>query len=313
MGEPNMKLSDLSERLRDQIVTALHVGRLHGGDRLPGVRDIARETGANPRTVAKAYRQLASEGLVELRERSGVYVVQQDQWGERLLAETGRWLGGILLEAWKRNIRVPDLADLIRRCTREGEIRAACVAETEDDRLAICEELTKSFGIQSTAVPTATLLMDPDPAALPIELREADVVVTTPLHTAPVRAAAETLGKPLVMVSLHPNLVNAIERRLREGRLIVVCADPAFGEQVRILHGGERQERIQVHLAADLHGDLMFDPAEPVLLTRAAQERLPKELELTPLVPFTPFICADSARQIAELMVRLHMEREHGG
>lgn len=307
-----MELSDLTERLRDQIVTALHVGRLQGGDRLPGVRDVARDTGANPRTVAKAYRELEDEGLVEMRARSGVYVAQQDHWGGRLLEETGRWLGGILLEAWKRNIRIPDLADLIRRCTREAQIRAACVAESEDDRRAICEELTENFGIRSVAVPVAALPAESDPAGFPPELRESDLIVATPLHSVLARAAADALGKPLVMVSLHPDLVGAIERQLRKGHLTVVCADPAFGDQVRLLHGGERRDQIRVVLAADQDSVAQLDPDEPVLLTRAAQQRIPKRAVLTPLVPFTPFISPESARQVAEWMVRLHMEREHG-
>ena len=307
-----MELSDLTERLRDQIITALHVGRLHGGDRLPGVRDVARDTGANPRTVAKAFRQLEDEGLVEMRARSGVYVAQQDHWGGKLLEETGRWLGGILLEAWKRNIRIPDLADLIRRCTREGQIRAACVAENQDDRRAICEELTENFGIHSVAVPVADLPSDADPAAIPPALHEADLIVATPLHAGSARAAADALGKPLVMVSLHPDLIGAIERRLREDHLTIVCADPAFGDQVRILLGGEQHDQIRVVLASDRDAVAQLDPEEPVLLTRAAQERLPAQAVLTPLVPFTPFISPDSARQVAEWMVRLHMEREHG-
>ena len=308
-----MELSSLTERLRDQIVTALHVGRLTGGDRLPGIREIARDTGANPRTVAKAFRQLEKEGLVELRERSGIYVTKQDQWGGSLLEETGRWLGGIIVEAWKRNVRIPDLADLIRRCTRDTHIRAACVAENEDDRRAICEELTENFGIASAAVSIADVPARPrGPSELPAALRQADFVVTTPLHAGPARAAAETLGKPLVMVSLHPDLVTAIERRLSEGQLIVVCADPRFGEQVRAIHGGQRPDRIRIVLAAEA-GDLaLLDPEQPVLLTRAAQDRLAPKVNLTPLVPFVPFISPGSAREVAELMVRLHMEREHG-
>ena len=305
--------TELTDRLRDQIVTALHVGRLSGGDRLPGIRDVARDAGANPRTVAKAYRKLEEEGLVELKERSGVYVAKQDRWGGQLLEETGRWLGGILLEAWKRNIRIPDLAGLIARCTRAGQISAACVAENEDDRRAICEELTESFGISSVAVPVAKLPEEGKrKSAYPKAVREADLLVTTPLHAAPVRSAAQQLGKPLVMVSLHPDVVLAIERRLRKGRLVVVCADPQFGDQVRTLHGGDRGHRIEVVLATDDRGVARIDPDEPVLLTRAAQDKLLSTTTLTPLVPFIPFISPDSARQIAECMVRLHMEREHG-
>ena len=307
-----MELTALTERLRDRIVTALHVGRIRGGDRLPGVRDVARETGGNPRTVSKAYRELEAEGLVEIRERSGVYVAEQDHWGGKLLEETGRWLGGILLEAWKRNIRIPDLADLIRRCTREAQIRAACVAENEDDRRAICQELTENFGIESVALPVEVLPAVAEPAALPPALNQADLIVSTPLHAGPARAAAEALRKPLVMVSLHPDIVDAIEKHLRKGRLTVVCADPAFGTQVRLLYGGEGQSEIRVVLATDRDAVAQLNQEDPVLLTRAAQDRLPQKLLLTPLVPFTPFISPDSARQIAELMVRLHMEREHG-
>lgn len=307
-----MQLDELTGRLRDQIVTALHAGQVQGGDRLPGVRDVARDTGANARTVAKAFRQLEREGLVEMRARSGVYVAKQDQWGEQLLEETGRWLGGILLEAWKRHIPIPDLADLIRRCTRNAQLRAACVAENEDDRRAICEELTRSFGIESLSIPTWTLASGSTRGtALPPELRTADFVVTTPFHAAPVRAAADALGKPLVLATLHPDLVDAIGRSVREDRLTIVCADPAFGTQVRAIHGGEHPERIQVILAEDTEALRSLDPDQPVLLTRAAQERI-GDVRLTPLVPFIPFVSPDTARQIAELMVRLHMEREHG-
>lgn len=307
-----MELADLTERLRDQIVNALHVGRVHGGDRLPGVRDVARDTGANPRTVAKAYRELEREGLVEMRPRSGVYAAKQDHWGGKLLEETGRWLGGILLEAWKRHIPIPDLADLIRRCTRASQLQAACVAENQDDRRAICEELTRNFGIESSALPMSDLPAErPEAATIPAELRGADLIVTTPFHAGPVRAAAESLGKPLVMVTLHPDLVDAIDRRVREGHLTVVCADSAFGEQVRALHGGDHPDRIEVVLADDTAAIDLLGADEPVLLTRAAQDQL-EMVTLSQLVPFTPFISPLSAREIAELMVRLHMEREHG-
>ena len=307
-----MELAELTDRLRDQVVTALHVGRVEGGDRLAGIRDVARDTGANPRTVAKAYRRLENEGLVEMRARSGVYAVKQDQWGGQLLEETGRWLGGILLEAWKRHIPIPDLADLIRRCTRNTHLQAVCVAENEDDRRAICEELTRSFGIESLSVPVSSLPSSTSsPHKLPVILHKADFIVTTPFHAAPVRAAAAALEKPVVLATLHPDWVDGIKRNLLAGGLTVVCADPAFGEQVRVVHGGSRPERIRVVLAEDREALRSLTPDIPVLLTRAAQERI-GDTRLTPLVPFVPFVSPDSARQIAELMIRLHMEREHG-
>jgi hypothetical protein len=123
---------------------------------------------------------------------------------------------------------------------------------------------------------------------------------------------AESLDKPVVVATLHPEIAAAIERRVQEGPLTVVCVDPAYGEQVRPVHGGEFRERIRVVLADDVEEVARLDPDEPLLLTRAAQEHL-GEVELELLVPHAAFIAPESAREIGELMIRLHMEREHSG
>ena len=43
---------------------------------LPSVRVLAAEQGANPLTVAKAYQQFQSDGLVEVQRGVGMYVVK---------------------------------------------------------------------------------------------------------------------------------------------------------------------------------------------------------------------------------------------
>lgn len=306
-----MEMNELTERLRDRVVGALHTSRVQAGDRLPGVREVAREVGADPRTVAKAYRELEREGLVEVRGRSGVFVARQDHWGETLLAETGRWLGGIVLEAWKRHIPVPDLAGLIRDCTQNHGLRAVCLDGIEDYMRALCAELEERFGIGCTALHARELpAAAGEPSGFPAALRRADFVVTTPFHAGAARQWTAALKLPVVAATLHPDVGAAIEARLREGELAVVCVSAAFGDQIRTLYGGNAPERIRVfaleaapdlaHLAAD----------EPVLLTLAAQERLGPHA-LRPLVPFRPLVSPETAREIAELMIRLHMQRQH--
>jgi DNA-binding transcriptional regulator YhcF (GntR family) len=73
--------NELSDRLRDRILNALHLGTLRPGDRLPSIRTLWREMGVDHRVVAQAYRSLEAEGLVEVRGRSGVSVAPQDQLG----------------------------------------------------------------------------------------------------------------------------------------------------------------------------------------------------------------------------------------
>lgn len=309
-----MDEASLVERLRDRIVTALHVGRVRPGDRLPGLREVAADVGANPRTVAKAYRRLESEGLVEVRGRSGVYAARQDHWGGELLEETGRWLGGVLLEAWKRNIPLPDLADLIRRCTGRGVLRAACIDETRDELRAVCAELEYGFGLRCAAVPASALSEEShDTTLIPRGLRQADLIVTTPYVARAARWFAEALETPMVVISLHPDRVVPLDRRVREGELTIVCVDPAFGEKVRSRYPGPLRSRVRVVLADDADGLAALNPdRDRVHVTRAAKEQL-GERAPTPLVPIAPYISADSAGEITELMVRLHMRKEHGG
>jgi DNA-binding transcriptional regulator YhcF (GntR family) len=48
----------------------------------------------NARTVARAYRELEAEGLVEIRGRSGVYVAPQERRDGEMLPEMMRWMTG---------------------------------------------------------------------------------------------------------------------------------------------------------------------------------------------------------------------------
>lgn len=303
---------DLITRLRDRIVTAMHVGRVHAGDRLPSIREVARETGANARAVAKAYRVLEREGLVEIRGRSGVYVAPQEHWGGQLLAETARWLAGVLIEGWKRHIPIPDPAELVRKCTGSVRLHAAFIDDNVDRQVALCEELQRDFGLECTPVSPALLpddepLMSPTRARLPRALRQADLIVSTSFHAGEARRAAHGLDKPLVVITLHPDLAAAIERRVQESQLTVVCVDPAFGEQIRAAHAGASPDRIRVVRADDAEAVAALDAREPVLLTRAARQGL-GDVGLTLLVPHSPTISAESAREIAELVIRLNME-----
>jgi GntR family transcriptional regulator len=57
-----------------QIRHAVETGVLQPGDVLPGIRTLAEELVVSHNTVAKAYSELAHEGVVDLRHGSGAYV-----------------------------------------------------------------------------------------------------------------------------------------------------------------------------------------------------------------------------------------------
>ena len=62
----------LVEHLKHSIAT----GAIKAGEQLPSVRRMAEDLLINPNTVVRAYRDLESEGLVELRHGSGVFVCE---------------------------------------------------------------------------------------------------------------------------------------------------------------------------------------------------------------------------------------------
>ena len=59
----------LFEQMRLAIIDAVRDGRLPPGDRLPTVRQLAAELGLAVNTVARAYRELESAGVIETRGR----------------------------------------------------------------------------------------------------------------------------------------------------------------------------------------------------------------------------------------------------
>jgi GntR family transcriptional regulator len=61
-------------QLMEQVKHAIETGALRPGEQLPGIRPLAEELVINANTVAKAYRELEHEGVVELRHGAGAFV-----------------------------------------------------------------------------------------------------------------------------------------------------------------------------------------------------------------------------------------------
>jgi GntR family transcriptional regulator len=61
----------------EQVKHAIETGALRAGDQLPGIRPLAEELVINVNTVAKAYRELEREGVVELRHGAGAFVADR--------------------------------------------------------------------------------------------------------------------------------------------------------------------------------------------------------------------------------------------
>lgn len=63
------------EQVRVQIEQLIRSGELARGTRLPTVRQLAGDLGLAANTVARAYKKLEAERLVETRGRNGTFVL----------------------------------------------------------------------------------------------------------------------------------------------------------------------------------------------------------------------------------------------
>jgi GntR family transcriptional regulator len=105
-------------QLMEQVKHAIETGALRSGEQLPGIRPLAEELVMNPNTVAKAYRELEHQGVIELRHGAGAFVSASAQ--AKKVTEKVRAGQAIVAEAIEK---------LRRRGVTEEEIRRLFEAE----------------------------------------------------------------------------------------------------------------------------------------------------------------------------------------
>ena len=101
----------------NQIKYLVAAGRLKAGDELSPIRVLADQLLVNPNTVARAYRELETAGIVEKRRTAGTYVSDQGSPLARrervkILAER---IDALLAEARQMDIPFDDIIKLLQQ------------------------------------------------------------------------------------------------------------------------------------------------------------------------------------------------------
>jgi GntR family transcriptional regulator len=107
----------LFEQVRGQISVMVAVGRLEPGVRLPPVRELARQLGLAPGTVARTYRELEVDGIVEGRGRQGTFVVDEPPHSEVLRERRERALAAAeryTFELYQLGVELDTALDAVR-------------------------------------------------------------------------------------------------------------------------------------------------------------------------------------------------------
>jgi DNA-binding transcriptional regulator YhcF (GntR family) len=303
--DPAARVADVANRIKDRIFSSLHLGRVQHGDRLPSIRQMAEQLDVDHRIVARAYQRLENEGLVEIRGRSGIYLIEPRSVGRGVLAATAEWVAVVLAEAWSRQIGLPDFAALVTHCTGAG-VKCACIDSVEDHTVAFCAELNEDFGLHTR---TCQLKRDEsgdvqNEPELKETLEWCDFVATTAFVSNDVRRMADAIERPTVVITVHPEMLRIVEAAFAKGPVGVVVADPGYGERLKLHFGQLASGEDHVHvLLADEYDAATTSQSPRVFMTRAARRKLGHiDYELLPPPP--PFISPTTAKEVSQLIVQ---------
>jgi len=122
-----------------QVKFGVAAGAIRSGEQLPSVRELAAELRINPNTVARAYRELEYQGLVETQKGKGVFIageVGQLSTAQRLelLAER---LDQLLHDAHRLGLSEDDLRRLLSERLQASKAPETEKAETGSPKFEI--------------------------------------------------------------------------------------------------------------------------------------------------------------------------------
>ncbi|MBL8976898.1 MAG: GntR family transcriptional regulator [Gemmatimonadetes bacterium] len=105
----------LYAQIAGRLKVAIASGELRAGAGLPSVRQLAGQLRINPATVVQAYRDLETEGFVEMRQGAGTFVreVAPDRRTRERDREGRRLIRTMLAEARRLGIGAEELRTLL--------------------------------------------------------------------------------------------------------------------------------------------------------------------------------------------------------
>lgn len=293
MPLPLLRLSDDADlpsylQIKHQIAFAIHCADLLPGDRLPTIRAVAHDLGVNPATVAQAYAELQSDGLIESVQGRGSFVRagRTDERSadlvsrRRLLDEAVR---SMLARAAALGFNTGDVREHVatyaERVHPPRTVVIVSVTRRTALRYALRIEDTFHGRVRVQALGTDDLARADGFARAPFALAY-DLLVFRPNLPA-VEAFLERTGVPADVMVLTTQVTSDTVRDLRKlrpgDRVSVVTHEQYSNVTERLVaeHGRASSENVTVTVAGD-GTDLraVTDAADVVVYNSALYERM---------------------------------------
>ena len=246
------KKSPLSirEQIKRQIRMLIESSEFTSGQALPSARDLSAILKVNRNTITQAYKELSSEGILQIVIGSGTFIK------EGLELKTKKALNQIFDEAIKNaksiGFRTDEIAELflnrLPALTADYSMKRILVVDCNDEVVSyLRNKLSEEFGIQTEGVLIQELEMDRE-AALAI-FKDKDLVICGFNHLEELRSVVPNLNVEVIAVLLQVDarVINALTQLPEGTRVGYVCANQRSTETLynsTYFSGGKELRRI---------------------------------------------------------------------
>ena len=108
------------EQLEQRITELIISGEMAEDEKLPAVREIAKQLSINPNTVQKTYANLEAKGLIYSIPAKGSYVAASGGYIEKIRSECALAFSEAVKKALKNGLSADDLYKIINSVTEEA-------------------------------------------------------------------------------------------------------------------------------------------------------------------------------------------------
>ncbi|MGC1379532.1 MAG: PLP-dependent aminotransferase family protein [Candidatus Baltobacteraceae bacterium] len=199
-------------QLADRVVEAIEGGRLSSGERLPAMRDLARELGCALVTVSQAYELLAARGRVISRAGKGTFVATPPETNEPFAR---RWEPDI--GRFNRAQRLEGVTEQLTRATAPGAIS-----------LATGHPAPETFPLHDLARAFHRTLLDDSPDLMQYRFSTGDTQLCERLAASLRRRGCSAEANDVIVCSGAQQAADIVANVVLDERSVVASESPTY-------------------------------------------------------------------------------------
>ncbi|HKP85097.1 MAG TPA: GntR family transcriptional regulator [Blastocatellia bacterium] len=223
--------STLFEQAREQLITALHMGKLRAGDRLPSVRQMSQRGGINLKTAFSIYQRLKEEGYIEIRVGSGAYVADIDgaDLDQAYCLSIFQLIKSNLSAASHLKLEPSQYYKLV-----EGFVEKSRLASIQVTVVECSEEQVNLFAyeirnrLNARVFPVLLDQLERPDRRVARTLARTDYFATTDYHFKQVKEMAARYEKKILQLRLNAAFLPELIAAARVGRVLMVVSNTSF-------------------------------------------------------------------------------------